>query len=141
MASTVVYAPPRGTMEAMRASACVLALLVACGPTAATSGSSGVPGSKLLRDLTVDEATALCLELADDLPERTVTCTDIPPFTAGYTQAECSNEMAAPATCDANVGDLRDCARAYYHSSDAELCANEYLPDECGPLIASDCPF
>src|SRR5688572_30252103 len=106
----------------MRAS--LLVLVMACGPTSddGATGSSGIPGAKPLAEMTLQEAMDFCLELADDYPERSVSCSSGETFSAGYTTSECATEMVAPASCMATVGDVRRCAGAFYNSSDSELC-------------------
>jgi hypothetical protein len=125
----------------MRAS--LLVLLVACGPTTddGSTGSSGIPGAKKLAEMSVQDATDLCLELADDFPERSVMCSSGETFSAGYTTSECANEMAAPSSCMATVADVRRCAAAFYNSSDSELCAADSFPSACNPLLEDECPF
>jgi hypothetical protein len=118
-------------------------MLMACGPTTddGSTGSSGIPGSKKLAEMTLQEAMDLCLELADDYPERTVSCSSGETFSAGYTVSECASEMVAPGSCMASVADIRRCAASFYNSSDAELCASDSFPSACDPLLEDDCPF
>jgi hypothetical protein len=122
----------------------IAVLLAGCGPSDShhsSSGSSGIPSSKRLSELTGDEPMNLCYELADDFPERQVTCSDGETFSAGYTDSECLNEPPAPSTCMATAGDLRACSEAFYNTSDADLCASTELPDECVLLERDGCPL
>ena len=97
-------------------------------------GDSGVSDSKKLSDLSTAESKDVCLELASDYPERTVTCGSTT-ITIGLTSAECNTQDQAPATCTATVGDARDCTDAIYSQTDAELCADTPLPAACTRLM------
>jgi hypothetical protein len=110
---------------------CLAAFLVGCG-------GDGVSDSKKLSDLTPTEAKDVCLELVDDYPERTIDCSGTM-ITIGFTAAECNDEQAAPATCTATVGDIRDCTDAIYSLTDAQFCMQETLPAACAPLEGEGC--
>lgn len=110
---------------------CLAAFLIGCG-------GSGVSDSKKLADLSVSEAKDVCLELADDYPEKTVNCSGTS-ITIGYTAADCETDDTTPSTCTATVGDIRDCADAIYSLSDAQFCMQETLPAACAPLEAEGC--
>jgi len=100
---------------------------------AAAGCGSSVSDSKKLSELSTSEAKDVCLELASDYPERTVTCGSAS-ITIGLTAAECNTPDPAPATCNATVGDVRDCQDALYSQTDAELCADSPLPAACAKL-------
>lgn len=128
-----------------------VAVAMGCGPTSGDDGNGGSgsgsngpvpPDSKGLRDLTNDEARALCLEFATDYPEKTVSCPGESPFNVGYTTGECQSEGPAPYACTANVGQLRDCVDDYYNTPNATLCADSgYLPASCMLLDQMFCPY
>lgn len=101
----------------------LLAALVGCG---------GVDDSKKLSELSTEEAKDVCLELVDDYPEKTVTCSGAT-ITIGLTAADCDGETPASANCTATVGDTRDCTAAIY--AQAEACmVDAPLPAACAKL-------
>lgn len=106
------------------------AVLVGCG--------GGVSDSKKLSDLTAAEAKEACEEMADDYPERTVTCESggqTFTLTLGIDKADCATDSEpAPATCTATVGDARDCYDAFYSLTDAEICSSDSEPAACAKL-------
>lgn len=97
----------------------LLAALVGCG---------GVDDSKKLSELSTDESKDVCDELADDYPEKTVTCDGVM-FTI---KVNCDGQVASP-NCTATVGDARDCSAALYVQ--AEACMIDApLPPACAKL-------
>jgi hypothetical protein len=97
-------------------------------------GGDGVSDSKKLTDLSAAETKDVCNELADDYPERTVNCSGTM-ITVGYSAADCAMPGdAAPDTCTATVGDVRDCADAIFSLSDEQICTSDALPAACAKL-------
>lgn len=97
---------------------------------------SDVDGNRKLSELSDDEARDACEDLVEDFPEKTVECSDGRIIKIGVTQAECSDNMTAPAECTATVDDARECAEDTYNQSDEELCTvDDALPESCAKLI------
>jgi hypothetical protein len=111
-----------------------LTIMVVSAATLLGCGGSGVSDSKKITELTTEEAKDVCQEMAEDFPEKTVTCEGGLSFKVGIPAAECDNPDVAPATCTATVGDARACNEAIYSQSDAELCSDTPLPAACAPL-------
>lgn len=111
-----------------------LTMVVVSAATLLGCGDEGVSGSKKITELTVEEATDVCMEMAEDFPERTVTCEPGVTFEIGFSDAACTNVEPAPAACTATVGDARACNEAIYSQTDAELCMDGPLPAACAPL-------
>lgn len=107
----------------------IVMVLVGCG-------GGGVDGSKKLSELSAAEAKDACLELAEDFPEKTVSCGDGVTITVGVSTAECNSETPAPGTCTATVDDLRTCTDALYSQPDADLCMDKPLPAACEKLTS-----
>lgn len=107
-------------------------LFAACGDD---GGSSGVPDSTKIGDLTSAQSIALCHESAAAFPERTVTCNG-QTATVGLDDASCDTEdQTAPAGCQATVGQARACFDAFAAQTDAQFCTGT-LPPACAPLSA-----
>lgn len=98
-------------------------------------GGGGPSDSERLSDLSQSEAQELCEELADDYPERTVTCEGFT-LTIGFNKADCAADSAepTPATCTLTVGDARDCADALFGLSDMQICTSDTLPPACAGI-------
>lgn len=114
-------------------------LLTACG--------SGIADSALLGELTDEEATALCEELATDTPNE-IECGSKKysfTFTAGIDPADCDDATASfDADCTATAGDMRACIAALEALTEADVCdpdpkaKDDSLP-ECDAFF--DCAF
>jgi hypothetical protein len=93
-----------------------------------------VDSSKRLSELSTDEAKDVCFDLVDEFPERMVSCGDGVMITIGGSADDCDGQVP-DGSCTATVGDARDCAEAQKALTDAQLCADGPLPDECVELV------
>ena len=105
--------------------------LAACG------GDDGPADSTPVTQLSAEEAKDFCVELAGDLPQRTITCGEELTIQVGFDAAECATEALFDAECTATVGNARACVEALAGLSDAMWCTMEQLPPACAPV--ADC--
>lgn len=104
-----------------------LLLLAACG----------VPNGKSLGDMDEGDWKSLCTSLESE--EKTVTCdidgTEID-VTTGGSAADCETDYTGgfPESCEATVGDLRDCNDALYE--DPCLLFSETAPAGCDAVFS-----
>ena len=109
--------------------------LVACG---GDDGDSGLSDSKVIGSLTASESMDLCLELVESFPQRTVDCGGGVTLTVGIDPADCDDQP--PATCNATVGNFRDCFEAFGNLSDAQVCDDATPPPaSCAPVLTAEC--
>jgi len=103
------------------------ALCLSCDP--------GVPESKRLADLSADELTSICKQLAADYPAKPVICDGQETHT-GVSEMDCTtmNLGSFPKMCQATVGDLRSCTDTNYHLPDAQVCRPNGPPSGCEAL-------
>ena len=110
--------------------------MVACGGD--DGGSSGVSDSKVIGTLSASEAMAVCIELTEIFPERTVDCGGGVTLTVGNSSSDCGSQP--PATCTATVGQLRDCFGDLSDLTDAQWCSDTTQPPaSCAPVFAAEC--
>ena len=116
---------------------CLAVFLTACGGDdgGGGGGGGGISDSKQLGSLTQEEGTALCNEIADNYPEKTVSCPD-GDTTVGTSPSDCTGgDNTFPSSCTATVGDARDCFDALYNQSESDTCSGT-IPAECEPLFS-----
>ena len=109
-------------------------LPLSAAATFAFAGCGGISDDTKLSELTVSEAKDLCLELAADYPEKSVSCGNGISIRLGVTKASCDDETPASDACTATAGDFRDCTAALYGQTDAEACMDRPLPAACAKL-------
>lgn len=116
---------------------CLASLMAFAGCGDDGGGSSGLSNSTAASDLTVDEVQALCEELADR-GTKTFTC-GTETVEIAIDPADCATAEAFPATCEATVGDFRDCLDAIFALTDAEFCESGAEPAACEAVFAEAC--
>lgn len=97
----------------------------------------GIPDGKLLVDLTADDMTKLCesIEPATYTCEMTAYGYEITyDITLGGDDCE-SGTDGLPDSCEATVGDWRDCDAAMRAAFEADPCTTD-MPSECDALFA-----
>ncbi len=98
-------------------------------------GCGGGDDDVLLREATVEDAKDLCEFANDHIPEETDCGGGV---TAGGGEPEdcdaISGENDTPATCDATIGDAKDCIEAL----EADPCSDSF-PAACAPIFSADC--
>ncbi|HEY4177104.1 MAG TPA: hypothetical protein VGM90_09745 [Kofleriaceae bacterium] len=122
----------------------VLLSVMALGACGGDDGGSGIASSKLVKDLTPAEGTALCHSLASDWPARSVTCSG-EMTTIGVADSDCSSASGdpigdVPAGCTATVGDAEACFTALGNVTDMQYCSGTFTPPaSCSVILSSAC--
>lgn len=114
-----------------------LLVLAACG---------GVSDSTELNAITEDDAAKLCEEFVNDFPGRTITCEfegmsfDIDIGLFDDVDACVRDFEPAPESCEATVGDVRDCMETFASVAQDDICDPEFemeTPASCQAMF--DC--
>lgn len=121
-------------MKNLFALACVLGLAVGC--------SSDGDDDVLLRDATLEDAQDFCEYVNDHRFEPTTCTVDGVEYEVEPSEPQdCSNidieEEQAPATCNATIGDAKDCVDAL--EEDPCLLVEDDLPAACDYLFSAEC--
>lgn len=110
------------------------ALLIGCG----------VPDDALISDLSSDEVTSLCEEVAGD--DVVFTCEGgsaevTVSFERSVADCEDTYDPSRYEDCDVTAGDVRTCEDAYEALTQDDVCDEsfELFPDACDPIY--DCLF
>lgn len=110
-------------MRILQLSILAVPFLVACG---------GPSDSTKITELSDDEAKDLCEEMVDANPQRMVTCMGVT-ITVGLSAASCSDPPTPNPSCQATVGEARDCNEDQGDQTEADICAG-MIPSSCAKL-------
>lgn len=108
---------------------------VACFGDGGGGGTSGVPGSTRLPDLSAKQREDLCRYLVRVAPQRTVICDGNDRDTIGFSStAECTSDFPNDPGCTATVDQTEACFEALGDLTDDEWCNLQALPAACSQL-------